>query len=375
MKKKIITLAACIMVLTPLVAQVGVNTTTPQGTFHVDGAKDNPTVGNPDPTQQSNDFVVTNTGSIGVGTVTPSSKVEINSGTANTSGLKFSNMNATTPITTGAAPLGVNASGEVVVATGSGTGGTNIYNSDGTLSSYRTITNPSGLNLVGGGPFSIKHANSNEFNFLVQPFNGSVYVSSLGSSTPLTVTGRSAGTTGSSGVFASLDISNAAVMGTTLASSLKIYPGFASNGTVGMSGYPNYVTFVTGTDAPGMPTFDFNGKTRAIQTETLSDRRLKDNIKDLNEYGIAEVLKMQPRRYTLKGSGTPDIGFIAQELKEITPEIVHGEGKEILAVEYGKISLILVNAIKEQQTMIKSQQTMIKSLQDEVESLKTKIQK
>jgi hypothetical protein len=164
-------------------------------------------------------------------------------------------------------------------------------------------------------------------------------------------------------------------MGITLASNLKIYPGFASNGTVGMSGYPNYVTFVTGTDALGMPTFDFNGKTRAIQTETLSDRRLKDNIKDLNEYGIAEVLKMQPRRYTLKGSGTPDIGFIAQELKEITPEIVHGEGKEILAVEYGKISLILVNAIKEQQTMIKNQQTMIKSLQDEVESLKTKIQK
>jgi hypothetical protein len=52
-------------------AQVGVHTPNPQNAFHVDGAKDNPATGAPSVTQQSNDFIVTNTGSTGIGTNTP----------------------------------------------------------------------------------------------------------------------------------------------------------------------------------------------------------------------------------------------------------------------------------------------------------------
>ncbi|MEJ5105655.1 hypothetical protein [Chryseobacterium sp. MYb328] len=52
-------------------AQVGINTSSPQGTFHVDGAKDNPSVDNPSNLQQSNDFIVMPNGNIGVGTTTP----------------------------------------------------------------------------------------------------------------------------------------------------------------------------------------------------------------------------------------------------------------------------------------------------------------
>jgi hypothetical protein len=53
-------------------AQVGINTTAPQNTFHVDGAKDNNQSGVPTAIQQSNDFIVTKTAGIGIGTVTPS---------------------------------------------------------------------------------------------------------------------------------------------------------------------------------------------------------------------------------------------------------------------------------------------------------------
>lgn len=57
--------------------QVGINTNNPQGTLHVDGAKDNPVSGVPTVTQQANDISVTPAGNLGIGTVTPNAKLEI----------------------------------------------------------------------------------------------------------------------------------------------------------------------------------------------------------------------------------------------------------------------------------------------------------
>ncbi|WP_147474464.1 hypothetical protein [Chryseobacterium nematophagum] len=54
-------------------SQVGINTVNPQATFHIDGAKDNPTTGIPSNTAQSNDFVVTQAGKVGINTITPTS--------------------------------------------------------------------------------------------------------------------------------------------------------------------------------------------------------------------------------------------------------------------------------------------------------------
>ncbi len=70
MKNKLLLLGLTIVSLSAT-AQVGVNTTNPQNTFHVDGAKDNPTTGAPSVTQQANDFIVTSTGNVGIGTTTP----------------------------------------------------------------------------------------------------------------------------------------------------------------------------------------------------------------------------------------------------------------------------------------------------------------
>ena len=64
-------------------AQVGINTTNPQTTFHVDGAKDNPVTGAPSAAQQLNDVTVDANGNVGVGTIAPSAKLEINAGSGN----------------------------------------------------------------------------------------------------------------------------------------------------------------------------------------------------------------------------------------------------------------------------------------------------
>ena len=69
-----------------LQAQVGINTTNPQQVFHIDG-KNSPTTTNP-PTdtpsgaQQADDVVVTKQGYLGIGTTTPTRRVEIKSTTA-----------------------------------------------------------------------------------------------------------------------------------------------------------------------------------------------------------------------------------------------------------------------------------------------------
>lgn len=63
-------------------SQVGINTANPQGTFHVDGGKDNIATGIPTAVQQSNDFIVTPAGNVGIGTTTPAVKLEINSSSA-----------------------------------------------------------------------------------------------------------------------------------------------------------------------------------------------------------------------------------------------------------------------------------------------------
>ena len=58
-------------------------------------------------------------GNVGIGTVTPDARLELASGTANASGLKFTNMTSASPVTTSSATLGVDASGNVVVASSS----------------------------------------------------------------------------------------------------------------------------------------------------------------------------------------------------------------------------------------------------------------
>ena len=65
-----------------LFSQVGINTENPQGVLHVDGGKDNPTIGTPSTIQQANDFIITSAGNVGIGTTNPTKKLEIVSTTS-----------------------------------------------------------------------------------------------------------------------------------------------------------------------------------------------------------------------------------------------------------------------------------------------------
>jgi hypothetical protein len=76
-----------------------------------------------------------------------------------------------------------------------------------------------------------------------------------------------------------------------------------------------------------------------------SDRALKDNIEDL-EYGLDEILRLRPRSFNYIIDDSESIGFVAQEVEEVIPEVVSGsEGKK--GVAYGQLVSVLTNAVQE----------------------------
>ncbi|WBV53814.1 hypothetical protein [Chryseobacterium gambrini] len=77
--KKIVVIISMI-ILNSAYSQVGINTQNPRGIFHIDGNKNNPSTGDPSASQQKDDFIVLSSGNVGIGTATPSRKLEINSG-------------------------------------------------------------------------------------------------------------------------------------------------------------------------------------------------------------------------------------------------------------------------------------------------------
>ena len=76
-----------------------------------------------------------------------------------------------------------------------------------------------------------------------------------------------------------------------------------------------------------------------------SDRAYKKNIRTV-PYGLSEVLRLKPRRYEMKADGTPQVGFIAQEVREVIPEVVYGEEPK-LTLSYDQMLPVVVRAVQQ----------------------------
>jgi len=106
-------------------------------------------------------------------------------------------------------------------------------------------------------------------------------------------------------------------------------------------------------------TFHADADIVAYSSTVASDRKLKTNITD-TKYGLSDVLKLRGVDFNWKEKfeGKRDVGFIAQEVQEIIPELVKEvdslkeEGETHLTVDYSKVVPVLIEAIKEQQKQI-----------------------
>lgn len=110
---------------------------------------------------------------------------------------------------------------------------------------------------------------------------------------------------------------------------------------------------------------------------TNSDRRIKKDIAEI-PYGLESILKLKPVKYTLKSNDQQQIGFIAQELQKVIPELVSGsEGDlskgEILSVSYPNLVAALTKAIQEEDRKNESLREELKKQQLEIELLKAKL--
>jgi len=94
-----------------------------------------------------------------------------------------------------------------------------------------------------------------------------------------------------------------------------------------------------------------------------SDARLKSNIVSLGST-LSRLLLIDGKSYEMKGK--QKIGVLAQEIKEVFPELVTEDANEMLAVNYQGLVPVLINALKEQQSEIE----ILKQQQAEIEELK-----
>lgn len=93
---------------------------------------------------------------------------------------------------------------------------------------------------------------------------------------------------------------------------------------------------------------------------TTSDVRLKSDIRD-SETGLDHLLRMRVRDYKSL-DGTDQHGFVAQELAEIYPSAVHSSDRLPWAVDYGRVTPLLVRAIQQQQAQITDLRHQVEAL-------------
>lgn len=93
-----------------------------------------------------------------------------------------------------------------------------------------------------------------------------------------------------------------------------------------------------------------------------SSIRYKFDIQDYQE-GLSIVRRLRPVTFTWRSSGRHDLGFIAEEVTNAEPLLTFtNKDGQIEGVNYGQISTVLVNAIKEQQAQIEAQEKKIEQL-------------
>jgi len=118
-----------------------------------------------------------------------------------------------------------------------------------------------------------------------------------------------------------------------------------------------------GTTSP-QEKLDVNGNVRANEYYYSSDISLKTGIGYLpGEETLSKVLKLQGVSFKWKESGKSSIGFIAQDVEKIFPELVNTDQNGLKSIQYGNLIAPLVESIKEQQKQIEQ-------LRQEIEELK-----
>jgi hypothetical protein len=107
-----------------------------------------------------------------------------------------------------------------------------------------------------------------------------------------------------------------------------------------------------------------------------SDKRYKTSFEDIQNV-IPLIRNIHPTYFIWNADNYPDmnfekgrqIGFIAQDIEPLFPEMVKTNDNGFKSVDYGKMTVVLLQAVKEQQIQIEGQQKEIGELKSLVNNL------
>ena len=125
--------------------------------------------------------------------------------------------------------------------------------------------------------------------------------------------------------------------------------GATSQSSTGVTTYSDVSVYIT------------DGKLYASNFITSSDERIKTNIKDVKN--SVDSLGLRFVEFDYKDSSNHSAGHIAQEVKEVLPEFVHGNESETehLSIDYTALHSIQIKALLDR----------IEKLEDEIKQLKS----
>jgi hypothetical protein len=111
-----------------------------------------------------------------------------------------------------------------------------------------------------------------------------------------------------------------------------------------------------------------------------SDYRFKDNVKPMID-GLFKVMQLKPVTFNWKGDNSAGQGFIAHELAEIVPDVVSGEKDAVTedgtikpqGVDYGKLTAVLASAIQELNTDLANTKLLLTEVSNKVEAQAVRI--
>jgi hypothetical protein len=155
----------------------------------------------------------------------------------------------------------------------------------------------------------------------------------------------------------SADLSNPAIIVTTAGNvGIGTVPTVESSGPFGTVFYK----------------FDVNGDIHCNHLTQGSSRRFKTDVHPV-ENAMDKVMALQGVSYQWDAShgGTPDVGFIAEDVAKVIPQIVDMEpnGKDAVGLRYDRISVYAIEAIKQLNAELVSRDAEIAALKERIEKL------
>jgi len=128
---------------------------------------------------------------------------------------------------------------------------------------------------------------------------------------------------------------------------------------------------MTGTGTTEDVRLDVDGDILAIQVHASSDARFKKNITQV-ENALDKVLAIDGVTYNFRTDEflnrnfptKSQLGFLAQNVEEVIPQVVKTDAYGYKSIDYSKLTALLNEAIKEQQSQINVLNTELKSVLD-----------